>query len=1145
MNIKSSPFDKAPENVKETKAFQRAKYFYEQRMYPNNFIPEDAYEKAYQQKEALKNSNGYAMSSPYDTWTNIGPTTGFLSSWANISSRISTVQYDPNNGNIIYLGAANGGIWKSTDGGTTWIPKSDFENSLSSGSIAIDPANSNIIYFGTGESTFSVVSYYGRGLLKSTNGGDTWTNLTSGLPISNSSYTSRIVIRPNNSSHLFAAMSYDGLYRSTNSGTTWTQVVSGRCDDIVFSPSGDSAYIAGSGTGYRVSVNGGASFTVNGSLPLAAERNHIAICKTNPNILYASTYDGGSTIKVYKSVDHGLTFSQVAIGQNFSGSQAWYDFYMYVNPFDANYAYVGSIDIWRTTNGGSTNFTNVSNAYGGGNVHPDQQNMTFHPTDPNQMLCVHDGGIMKSTNKGLSWINMNTNQTLTQFYRIASDPSNGNHILGGTQDNGTQRTLGSLNWTAAFGGDGGEVCFHSQNNAYILGETQRNGVQRSTNGGASWSSATSGLTGTGAWVGPILSHPTTSGIFYTARTTVFRSTNWGASWSPISSGTSGTIREMAISRTDPNVMYASVWGTMYRSLNAGTTYANVTTGLPGGTITSIYVHPDSSQVAFATVSGFGTGHIYKTTNTGASWVNISGNLPDSPANDAFIFNQGSGSYLYYAATDIGVFVTSNYGSTWTELAGGLPNTVAMHLDYNASVNKLRIGTHGRGVWEITPQPLVAAAPCEDFTSLTFPPAALNVAFTGTNYWSRNSVSAYGSGSGSAKFDFYSAVQGTVQSLYSNDFSPAAANTYLTFDEAYAPYTDSNFGPDTLLVEASSNSGSTYTTLATLTGRADGTGELNTAPPNVNAYSPANSEWRPKIYELPAGTNNIRLRAKSGNGNNLYLDNICVQTLPAPNVNNFIGGTPQGFYRGTPDVYSGIPDTIRVYLHRVDFPNVIVDSVKTLIDAFTSMNPTYSRALTGTYYVAVKHRNSIETWSASGQAFTRGNIFNFDFINQGAAYNNNQFQVNVPNNFWGFFGGDIDQNGFVDLSDVTAVNNDANLFASGYVVSDVTGNNATDLSDVLLTYNNNANFVQKQTPPGAAPLPSPEININRKPVFENDAHRQKYEAGIMYQSNQPKKDLQNVPNWSPMPSQEYLNKLNEARKIESKNVNNKNDRSNQR
>ena len=134
---------------------------------------------------------------------------------------------------------------------------------------------------------------------------------------------------------------------------------------------------------------------------------------------------------------------------------------------------------------------------------------------------------------------------------------------------------------------------------------------------------------------------------------------------------------------------------------------------------------------------------------------------------------------------------------------------------------------------------------------------------------------------------------------------------------------------------------------------------------------------------------------------------------------------------------------------------------------------------------------------------------------------------------------------MDLSDVTAVNNDANLFASGYVVSDVTGNNATDLSDVLLTYNNNANFVQKQTPPGAAPLPSPEININRKPVFENDAHRQKYEAGIMYQSNQPKKDLQNVPNWSPMPSQEYLNKLNEARKIESKNKNTENNRSSQR
>ena len=250
---------------------------------------------------------------------------------------------------------------------------------------------------------------------------------------------------------------------------------------------------------------------------------------------------------------------------------------MHVNPFDPNYAYVGSVDIWRTTDGGTTNFTNITNGYAGGIVHVDEQNLTFHPTDPNQLVCVNDGGIWKSTNRGTNWTNMNTNQTLTQFYRIASDPSNANHILGGTQDNGTQRTTGAINWAAAFGGDGGEVCFHVKNNSYIIGETQNNGMYRSTNGGASWSSATSGISGTSTWVAPILSHPDSATVFYTARQQVFKTTSWGASWFPVSN-TLGTIREMAICKSSPNVMYASSGAQIYKSTDRGYTFATVTTG---------------------------------------------------------------------------------------------------------------------------------------------------------------------------------------------------------------------------------------------------------------------------------------------------------------------------------------------------------------------------------------------------------------------------------------------------------------------------------------------------------------------------------------------------------------------------------------
>lgn len=691
--IENNPYDKADDYTKSKKSFNREKWFYEQRMFPFNHLPEDAYVKAIEQRDQMRNSLGFAFDNAV-TWSNIGPTSGFYFSYNNISGRVTTVKYDPINPNVVYIGAAFGGVWKSTNGGNNFTPVTDNENSMSSGSIAVDPVNNNIVYYGSGEATYSGASYYGRGIFKSTNGGSTWVNITSGLP--SLTYCSRIVIRPGFSNQLLAAMGTSGLYRSTDAGVTWSQLVSGRCDDVIFSPNGTNAYITGSGTGYRVSTDGGVTFTANSTLSMGT-RNHIAICKNTPSVLYCAVHSG-STITTFKSTNSGLNFTQIATGHNFNGGQAWYDFYMHVNPFDPNYAYVGAVDIWRTTNGG-TSFENITNGYSGGVVHVDQHNIDFHPSNSNELMAVNDGGVWKSTDRGTTWINLNAGLTLTQFYRIAADPSNVNHIMGGTQDNGTQRTLGTINWTAAFGGDGGEVCFHATNQQFILGETQNNGVQRSQNGGAGWQGATSGLSGSGAWVGPLLSHPTSSGIFYTARQQVFQSTNWGASWTAISSGTSGTIREMAISKNNPLIMYATSGAAVYKSSDGGISFSNVTSGLPSRTITSIYIHPDSSQVAVLTYSGFGAGKVYKTTNGGSTWNNISGNLPDSPVNDVLIYYPGTSTSIYYAAMDIGVFFTNNYGTTWTELADGLPNTVAMHLDYHQATNRLRIGTHGRGVWE--------------------------------------------------------------------------------------------------------------------------------------------------------------------------------------------------------------------------------------------------------------------------------------------------------------------------------------------------------------------------------------------------------------------------------------------------------------
>lgn len=694
-------FSQVPDDIRHSKPYLRHRWFYEQRAYPYDYIPEDAYYNSIIQKDNLRNSYNQ-RDIPSFNWVNLGPTPGYYFAYGNISSRIVTGAYHPTNPNIIYIGPANGGVWKTTDAGSSWFSTTDYEISLSMGAIAIDPVNPEIIYAGTGEATYSGVSYYGRGLLKSTNGGSTWTNYTSGLPAS--TYFSRIKIRPNNNSQLLAALGNSGLYRSTNGGQNWTQILSGRVDDVVFSPSGDTAFAVGSGIGIRRSINGGLSFATYGATGLGSgSRTHFDLAQSNPAVMWAAVY-ASSNVTVYKSTDYGFTWSTNSMPSDFASSsgQAWYDLYCLINPKNPNKVYIGTIDIWRTENGST--FTNITNGYSGGNVHVDQHYLVFHPTQENTILSLNDGGVWRSTNNGTNFTNLNQTLTVTQFYRIAASPFMPSRIIGGTQDNGTQRTDSTLNWAAVYGGDGGEVCFNPFNSNFILGETQYNGIFRTTNGGLNWSSAQSGLSSSenAAWIGPIIHHPTISGTFYTARQRVYKSTNNGANWTAVSGNVNGTnaVRELAQSKTNPNLMFATTGNQIFRSTDEGATWTSVTTGLPNRTITSVYVHPSDANIVLLTFSGFGTSKVYKSTNSGTSWVSISGDLPDTPVNDILIFTEHTGyPNTYFVATDIGVFVTENNGTNWLEIPNGLPNTVIMHLDYSPSVKMLRAGTHGRGVYE--------------------------------------------------------------------------------------------------------------------------------------------------------------------------------------------------------------------------------------------------------------------------------------------------------------------------------------------------------------------------------------------------------------------------------------------------------------
>lgn len=697
--IENSVYSEAPIAIQRTKAFIRERWFFEQRAYPYSEIPAYAYANSLEQREDLRQQNSGDM--PNINWVSLGPTPGYYFNWGNISSRIVTGAYDPTDPNIIYIGPANGGVWKSTDGGVNWIPLTDYQQSLAMGAIAIDPANPNIVYAGTGEATYSGASWYGRGLLKTTDAGSTWTQITNGLP--NSTYFSRIKIRPNHSNELLAALGNAGLYKSTNAGLNWSLLVGGRCDDVVFTFTGDTVFAVGSGTGFRRSLDGGQTFTTFGTGLGSGERTHFDICISSPAFMYAAVF-GSGTVNLFKSTNYGANWTQLSTSSEFQnqGGQAWYDLYCRVNPVNPNSVYVGTIDVWRTTDG--TNFTDITNGYAGGYVHVDQHFLFFHPTQANTFFVCNDGGIWKTTNNGNTFTNLNQNLTLTQFYRIAASPFTPSRILGGTQDNGTQQTYSALNWAAAYGGDGGEVCFNPFDANYILGETQNGGLFRTANGGSSWSQALNGINQNEnvTWVAPIIAHPSISGTFYVARQSVYRSTNNGASWTAISSSINGAsaVREMAISKTNPSVLYATTGSFVFLSTDGGTTFTNKTTGLPGRTITSVNVHPNDENIALLTFSGFGTNKVYKTTDKGNSWFSINGNLPDSPVNDVVIYTEdATHPNTYFVATDIGVFLTQDDGVNWVEIPNNLPNTVILHLDYSPSNKMLRAGTHGRGVYE--------------------------------------------------------------------------------------------------------------------------------------------------------------------------------------------------------------------------------------------------------------------------------------------------------------------------------------------------------------------------------------------------------------------------------------------------------------
>lgn len=701
-------------------------WMFRQRAYPHGQIDKKQYLRALKEKKVQLTSRDV---NNMPNWEYRGPD--------NIGGRITDIAVHSDNDDIIYAGAASGGLFKSTDRGENWLPVFDDALSLSIGDLDIAPSNSSILYVGTGEANGGggSLTYDGAGIYKSSDSGNTWQQ----AGLENIGSIGKLVIHPTNPDRVFVAgmgqlftkNGERGIYRTINGGQNWEQVLfvsdsTGGIDLAIHPTKPDTLYAAmwerirrpgyrkygGTTSGIYRTFDGGDNWELltNGLPDFGVGRIGIAISPSQPSLIYANVIDSiGGLINVYKSEDNGSSWQATGSSGANTGGYEWWFGKIFTHPTLPNKVYFPSLDLYQTLNGGSS-WTKISNG-----VHVDQHALYISPNDPDYMIIGCDGGVYISENAGQNWTHKN-NLPITQFYTCEIDYSEPDRLYGGTQDNGTVRvTNGQINgWHKIWGGDGFVAQVDPNDNTFVYVESQYGNMRRSTNGGVGFVYAVNGIDNGGRnWNTPYMLDPNNSDILYLGGRKIYKSTNKAVNWSPISpelvnapGGSNliyGTFTSISVSPLNSEIIYAGTDnGRMFVTTNGGNSWQEISAGLPDRWITSVKASPHDISTAYISLSGYQNGeyvpYVLKTENYGQSWIDLSSNLPAVPVN-AIILDPDQPAHLYLA-NDIGVYVSYSDGYSWQILGEGLPNTIIGDLDYHPPTQTLVAATYGRSMYSI-------------------------------------------------------------------------------------------------------------------------------------------------------------------------------------------------------------------------------------------------------------------------------------------------------------------------------------------------------------------------------------------------------------------------------------------------------------
>ncbi len=712
------------------KIFKRWEYIHESRVLPDGKLQSPGYVKQ-QYDQYMSEQDG--MSSVSGNWTIVGPVAYPTNSTGQPTGmgRINAVAFHPTDAATIFIGAPSGGIWKSTDGGSTWTDLSANIPKLGVSAILVHPVDPAILYIGTGDRDASDAP--GIGVFKSTNGGVSWTQVNQNM---GNSIVGGLAMHPSDPNTILAATS-KGIYKTIDGGSHWTQKSNNTSHykEIRYNPGNPAIVYATEGGKFYRSSDGGESWTqlsASNGIPSAGSRMVIGVSSANPACVYLVQIKASDNTfsALLRSTDYGVNFTTRSTSPNIfdykcdgsgTSTQATYDLCITVDPNNANTVFVGSINNWKSTDGGAT-WAPISHWVGSNfapsdptancaeSVHADQHWYEWNPLN-GRLYVGNDGGLYWTANGGTNWTQISSGIAIAQVYKIGQSATSSAMTINGYQDNGAAFNNGSA-FTTVAGGDAGEGAIDYTNTNYRYNASTTGVLRRTATGGNSYSTIanfnSNGIIGeTSHWMYPFCLHETDPNYMFLGYKNVWRSANVKAStassvtWSAISSGETSTCRVLEQSPADVNVLYAVRSGSLKRTDNAMDAAGLVTWAactLPGGsTPTDLEAHPSNSSIVFATTDY----KVFRSADKGATWADITGNLPSLFINTV-VMDKNSNEGIYIG-NQTGVWYKDATLSNWMLFSNGLPPVDVRELDiyYDASSanSRIKAATYGRGLWE--------------------------------------------------------------------------------------------------------------------------------------------------------------------------------------------------------------------------------------------------------------------------------------------------------------------------------------------------------------------------------------------------------------------------------------------------------------